>query len=179
MAFVRFVDRYFEEVICCTGLAIIAVCVIAQVLARYVFQIALHWTEEVAAISMVWSVYMGASLCVRERFHIRILVGVKALPRRLGRIVVFMADLCWAAFCLFMLKVSWEFLAVGWKYTSLSPSLGIDQFYPQTILFIGYGLMLVRLIQLYIQWYGEGAQGIPGMLEEEWADTTADQEHQL
>ena len=35
-------------------------------------------------MSMVWSVYMGASLCVRERFHIRILAGVMVLPRRVS-----------------------------------------------------------------------------------------------
>jgi len=179
MTWFRWVDRHLEEFICCSALVVIAVCVFAQVVARYIFSTALHWTEEVAAISMVWAVYMGAALCVRERFHIRIMVGVKSLPTAYARIVIFAADFCWAFFCLFMLKVSWDFLAVGWKYTSLSPSLGIDQFYPQTILFIGYGLMLVRLIQLYVHWYREGGHGLPGMLEEEWADTAPDQEHQL
>lgn len=179
MTALKWLERNFEELICCTGIAIIACCVFAQVVARYVFEIALRWTEEVAAMSMVWAVYMGASLCVRERFHIRIFVAVKSLPERYGRIVIFIADLLWAFFCLLMLKVSVDYLAVYWKFTSRSPSLGIDQFYPQSIVFIGYALMLIRLIQTYWHWYHDGANGLPGMLHEEWEVTTDDKEHQL
>jgi len=175
----RWLLRQFEEVVCCTALVIIAISVFSQVIARYVFEVALHWTEEVASISMVWAVYMGASLCVRERFHIRILVGVKALPLGFGKIVIFLADFLWALFCLFMLIISWDYLAVLWKFPSHSPSIGINQFYPQSILFIGYGLMLLRLIESYLTWYRDGADGLPGMLEEEWEETAEDREHQI
>lgn len=179
MAALKWLERHFEELICCVALTVIAVSVFSQVIARYLFETALHWTEEVAAISMVWAVYTGASLCVRERFHIRILVAVQALPVNFGRIVIFAADLLWFVFCLFMVRISWDYLAVLWKFTSRSPSLGIDQFYPQSILIIGYGLMLIRLFQTYLRWYRDGSHGLPGMLEEEWEETTQDREHQL
>ncbi len=179
MAILKWLERHFEELICCCCLVVIACCVFAQVVSRYVFSTALQWTEEVAAISMVWAVYMGAAFCVRERFHIRIMVGVKALPQRFGRFVIFAADIAWAFFSVFMLKVSWDYLAVAWKFPSISPSLGINLFYPQTILFIGYALMLLRLIQLYISWLREGGEGLPGMLDEEWEDTVHEKEHQI
>ena len=180
MTWLRWLERHLEELVCCSCLVIIAVSVFAQVVARYLFETALHWTEEVAAMAMVWAVYMGASLCVRERFHIRIMVAVTALPMQVGRIVIFLADICWAFFCLFMMRVAWDFLAVGWKFTSLSPSMGINQFYPQTILMIGYGLMLIRLLQSYVDWYRGGAEGLPGMLEENLDQAPpADQEHRL
>jgi TRAP-type C4-dicarboxylate transport system permease small subunit len=179
MAVLKWLERHFEELICCTCLSIIAVAVFAQVIARYVFEVALHWTEETAAMCMVWAVYMGASLCVRERFHIRIIVVVSALPPLMGRAVILMADAFWAFFCIFMVRVSWDYLTVFWRFPETSPSLGINQFYPQTILVIGYGLMLIRLIQTYVQWWRDGRDGLPGMLKEEWAETTRDQEHQL
>ena len=177
MIVLKWFERHLEELVCCTCLVVIAVSVFAQVLARYVFEVALHWTEEVAAMCMVWAVYTGASLCVRERLHIRIIVAIQALPVTTGRMVIFAADACWAGFCLLMIRVSWEYLAVYWKFTSLSPSLGINQFYPQSILFIGYLLMLVRLTQTYVQWYKSGAEGIPGMLDEEWKETPAKGKH--
>ena len=92
MPALRWLERHFEELICCTALVVIAVSVFLQVITRYLLDIALHWTEEVAAISMVWAVYMGASLCVRERYHIRILVAVQSLPSGVGRYVIFIAD---------------------------------------------------------------------------------------
>lgn len=175
MAVFRWLEKHFEEALCCIALVIIAVAVFAQVLARYVFEVALHWTEETAAIAMVWAVYMGASLCVRERFHIRILVAVQAMPTSLGKVVIILADIAWAAFCVLMLRVSWEYLAVLWQFPSRSPSLRINEFYPQTILVIGYGLMLARLLQTYILWLRDGADGLPGMLVED--GDAPDEEH--
>ena len=168
MAVLSWLEKHFEEVISCTCIVIIACCVFLQVLARYVFGVAVHWTEEVAAFGMVWAVYMGAALCIRERFHVRILVGVASLPRMLGRPAIFLADLAWALFCIFMLWVSWEYLAVLWKFTATTPSLGINELYPQSILLIGYSLMLFRLVQVYVLWFRAGAKGLPGMLEDEW-----------
>lgn len=167
MPVLRWLERHFEEALCCTALVIMACCVFMQVMARYVFDIPLHWTEEVAAISMVWAVYMGASLCVRERFHIRILVAVQSLPAKMARVTIFLADIAWAAFSVLMIRVSWEYLGVLWRFPSHSPSLGINEFYPQSILVIGYSLMLLRLVQTYVLWYRDGAEGLPGMLVED------------
>ena len=176
MKALRWLERHFEELICCTCLVIIAVAVFSQVIARYVFEVALHWTEETASMAMVWAVYTGAALCVRERFHIRIMVAVQALPERFGKFIIFLADILWAFFCVFMLKVSWDYLYVFWRFPETSPSLGINQFYPQTILVIGYGLMLIRLIQTYIVWWRDGAEGLPGMLVEDGSDPIKDDE---
>jgi len=68
---------------------------------------------------------------------------------------------------------------VMWKFPTISPSLGINQFYPQTILFIGYSLMVIRLIETYWHWYQDGANGLPGMLDEEFETTIEEQEHQI
>jgi len=101
---------------------------------------------------------------------------VAALPVRMGKVVIYISDLFWAFFSLFMIKVGIDYLAVAWKFTSLSPSLGINEFYPQTIVVIGYALMLIRLMQTYFHWIREGRQGLPGMLKEEGFGPTQDRE---
>lgn len=159
-------ERHLEEAVCCLALSIMACCVFLQVIMRYVFGSALQWSEEVAAIAMVWAVYMGAALCVRERFHIRIMAGIMLLPRPLTRVLVMLADLLAAVYCVLMLGVAWEYLGVLARFTSRTPSLGIDEFYPQSILAIGYALILLRLVQIYVRWVRDGAQGIPGMRAE-------------
>lgn len=159
-------EAHFEEAICCIALSLVAICVFLQVIMRYVFSTALHWSEEVAAFGMVWAVYMGASLCVRERFHIRIMAGIMLFPRRITLIFVLIADTCAAVYSAFMLVVSWEYLGVLAQFTSRTPGLGIDEFYPQSILVIGYALILARLLQVYIVWARGGAIGIPGMRAE-------------
>ena len=124
MYLVRWLDRHFEEAICCACLSIVAICVFLQVIMRYVFHTALQWSEEVAAIGMVWAVYMGAALCVRERFHIRIMAGVMLFPVSAARFTIIIADILWASFCVMMLVVGFDYLSVLLQYTSAHTALG-------------------------------------------------------
>ena len=77
---IKLFESKFEEIFACLALVIISLCVISQVISRYVFNFGITWTEELAGFAMPWAIYMGAALGVRERFHIRILVGVRSLP---------------------------------------------------------------------------------------------------
>jgi len=162
----HWLERHFEEAICCIALSAVASLVFLQVIMRYVFDTALQWSEELAAMGMVWAVYMGASLCVRERFHIRIMVGVMALPLAIGRVVIFIADGLCILFSMFMVVIGVQYLAVLAQYPSRTPRLGIDEFWPQTIIVIGYTLILLRLFQVYVGWWRDGRRGLPGMRPE-------------
>ncbi len=158
----RFLDQHFEESVASFCLSVIAVCVFLQVVLRYGFGTALTWTEELAGFCMAWAVYMGAALGVRERFHIRILVGVFALPTIFQLPLVLMADLMWLLFNLLMVWYGFEYVGVLWTRTSISPALGIDQVWPQSIIVIGYLLMTLRLLQIYVIWWTGGRKDLPG-----------------
>lgn len=167
MPFIKKITHHFEEFIACICLSLVAISVFTQVITRYIFEIGLHWTEPMASVSMVWLVYMGACLCIRERYHIRIVIVAQILPTAMGRFAIIVSDILWLLFSAFMFKISWEYLMVMWQFPEINSSLGYNEFYPQTILVIGYGLMIVRLLQTYILWYKDGAIGLPGMLEGE------------
>ena len=167
MPLVKKIIHHFEEYIACICLSAVAISVFTQVIARYIFKVGLHWTEPVASVSMVWLVYMGASLCIRERYHIRIVIVVQMLPTAIGRCVIIVSDILWFLFSALMVKVSWSYLTVMWQFPEINSSLGYNEFYPQVILVIGYSLMILRLIQTYVQWYQNGATGLPGLLEGE------------
>jgi TRAP-type C4-dicarboxylate transport system permease small subunit len=162
----RWLERHFEEVIACTCITAVACFVFLQVILRYGFNTALSWTEELSGIAMVWAVYMGAALAVRERFHIRIMAGVVALPRPLALALVVLADAIWLAFNPFMIGVSVDYLRVLWVRPSTSPSLGINMFWPETIVLIGFVLMTLRLLQIYVRWLAGDRREFPGVSAE-------------
>jgi C4-dicarboxylate transporter DctQ subunit len=162
----RWLDRHFEELIACVCIAAVACFVFLQVILRYGFNTALSWTEELSGIAMVWAVYMGAALAVRERFHIRIMAGVVALPRAAALALVVLADAIWLAFNLFMIGVSVGYLRVLWARPSTSPSLGINMFWPETIVLIGFVLMTLRLLQIYVRWLASDRRQFPGVSSE-------------
>lgn len=159
---IKFIESKFEEIFACLALIIIALCVISQVISRYVFNFGLTWTEELAGFAMPWAIYMGAALGVRERFHIRILVGVKSLPKVIQYILIFLGDFVWLAFNIFMIKYGVDYLQLLWERPTISPSMSISRFWPETIIVIAYVLMLLRLLQIYIIWFRNGRNGLPG-----------------
>ena len=161
LSIITFIDLKFEEIICYVAISATAICVFLQVCIRVVFGTALAWSEEIAIYGMAWTVYMGASLCVREKSHIRILLGVKALPPKLGLIVIIFGDCLWAGFNIFMVRYGYEYIALLWDQVYLSPALEIDQKWPQAIIPLGFFLMTFRMIQFYYRWLRDGAQGLP------------------
>jgi TRAP-type C4-dicarboxylate transport system permease small subunit len=96
-------DERAEESLSVFFLALMAVLVFAQVIARYAFSTAITWSEELSGFSMAWAVYMGGALGVRERFHIRIAMGVAAFPRKIAISLIALGDLFWMGFNIAMI----------------------------------------------------------------------------
>ena len=158
----NFLESKFEEIFACFALVIISLCVIFQVISRYVFNFGITWTEELAGFAMPWAIYMGAALGVRERFHIRILVGVRSLPMLSQYLIIFAGDFLWLAFNIFMIKYGIDYLTLMWEFPVISQTLSISNFWPETIIVIAYSLMLLRLVQIYVKWFRDGRNGLPG-----------------
>ena len=157
-----FLDAHFEEIISCAALAIIACCVMAQVISRFVFSLGLTWTEELAGFAMPWAIYMGAALGVRERYHIRIFSGLQQLPRVLQFGLTYLGDSLWVFFNLFMIFYGVEYLTLLWERPTISPTLSISRFWPETIVVVAYVLMLLRLLQIYWKWMKTDRRELPG-----------------
>lgn len=155
-------EAHFEEIISCAALAVIACCVMAQVISRFVFNLGLIWTEELAGFAMPWAIYMGAALGVRERYHIRIFIGLQQLPRALQFGLTYLGDFLWLCFNLFMIFYGMEYLQLLWERPTISPTLSISRFWPETIVVIAYALMLLRLLQIYWKWMKTDRQELPG-----------------
>ena len=60
---------------------LVAICFI-QVTARYVFNSAFTWAEEVSIIILLWSTWGGACLAFKEREHLRVKILEDRLPEK-------------------------------------------------------------------------------------------------
>lgn len=158
---VRFFDLYAEESIACALIVLMTFCVLLQVFSRYFYDLGVHWTEEVAAYSMVWAVYLGAIVGIRQHFHIRMLLLVQKLPRALGLASIMLGDLIWMAFNIVMIVYASDYLIRLFSFVSISPALGIEQEWLHSIILIAYVLMSLRVIQVYVMWYRGGCIGLP------------------
>lgn len=154
-------DRYFEEVLCTFFLAVVVSSVLLQVIERFVFHSASVWAEETAVYGMIFSVYLGATMAVRDRAHIRITMLVMRLPRALQVGCIVLADLLWAGFVVFMIVQTISYTQLLFEVTFQTPGLGIEQRWVQMFVPFFFCLMLFRIAQVYWRWRADGFKELP------------------
>lgn len=160
----RFIESRAEETIAGVCVVVMTVLVFFQVVMRYVFEAPTSWSDEIAVYAMLWSVYLSTSWAVRERAHIRVMNLINLFPGAIRTGLTMLSDLIWFAFAIFL---TWQSILLQislWELPFESPVLGIAQKWPYLCLVVGFGLMTLRLIQVYYRWikYGEPLAPEPG-----------------
>ncbi|MEH6443463.1 MAG: TRAP transporter small permease [Oceanospirillaceae bacterium] len=154
-------DKYFEEVICTFCLSVVVGSVLIQVVLRFVFSSAAVWAEETAVYGMIFAVYFGATMAVRDREHIRITLLVNRLSRCWQVASIVLADILWAAFVVFMIVQTVIYSQLLFEVTYQTPGLGIEKRWFQVVIPLAFSLMLFRIFQVYWRWYKDQWRGLP------------------
>jgi TRAP-type C4-dicarboxylate transport system permease small subunit len=102
---------------------VMTVIVFAQIFFRYLFNIPLGWSEELARFAFVWVSFMGASALMRVKEHINVTVFIDFMPARLKAACVLMANLC-AMICVYFFLVGGVELTRN-EWGQLAPALQI------------------------------------------------------
>ena len=84
--FFRLLSRLVETLVILIAGIIVAI-VTAEVTLRYLFSHSMIFTEELSRYLMVWIVFLGSALAIRDGSHIRIQILVNRLGPRLQQIV--------------------------------------------------------------------------------------------
>jgi TRAP-type C4-dicarboxylate transport system permease small subunit len=69
-----------------------AAVLISGVIARYVMQNPMVWTEEIARALMIWMAFLGISIATRQRSHLGVTLLVVRLPVQLQRLIKLFTD---------------------------------------------------------------------------------------
>ncbi len=102
---------------------VMTVIVFAQIFFRYVFNVPLGWSEELARFAFVWVSFMGASALMRVREHINVTVFIDFMPLRLKAACVLTANLC-AMICVYFFLIGGVELTQN-EWRQLAPALQI------------------------------------------------------
>jgi C4-dicarboxylate transporter DctM subunit len=105
------------------------------------------WTEESARFLFIWSTYSAIPLTIRLRQNIRVDVIYDRLPPSLQGMTWIMVDIAFLALSSVILYTSFGYLEMQLKYAQYTPALRIPYYIPYIILPLGFGLMVIRLLQ--------------------------------
>lgn len=144
----RKVGAQLEEGLLSLLLVAMTLLVVAEVIARFVFNAGIHWAQEVTLLSAGWFVLLGASYGIKVGAHIGVDVFIKLLPAGAQRWITLAA----IGLCLVYCGL---FLYGGWVYLSKLKMIGIQledlpvpRWVANSVLVVGFGLLALRLVQL-------------------------------
>lgn len=140
-------DARLERVLATLALAIIALISLANVVVRYATNVSFAFTEEFSVFLLVVLTFAGASVALRRNGHIRIGLLERALPSGPRRALIVFQWLCGAIVLALIVwfggKLAWQ----EYQWQSLSPGLGLPQWWYIAWLPLLAALMLLRLTQ--------------------------------
>jgi TRAP-type C4-dicarboxylate transport system permease small subunit len=121
----------------------------AQVIARYVFNHSLFWSEEVGRIFLVWLTFLGSTVAYKRKLHIGVEFFVRKFPvtvRRLCFLVTVAASLM---FFLALILLGVKFLGVASMYKTAA--LGISGVVTYSIIPVSGIVLVVHAINLFLE----------------------------
>jgi len=153
--FLKLLDN-LDSYIASVALSIAIVLLSIQVFFRYVLNTGISWNEEVSRFAYVWFVYLGVSMAIRSREHVRVTVHLKYLfPGQTDKILLF-ADFLWLCFSAILFWESIKFIESMFRFKYISPALGISMVWVYMIIPLVFLLMIIRLIQVHYLSFKKG-----------------------
>jgi len=92
----------FIEYTCTILFVVMTLITFLQVVGRYVFGVSYFWAEELARFTMIWIVFLGASVSVGLKAHTRIDFFINLLSPKVRKYIEIFNSLACLAFILFV-----------------------------------------------------------------------------
>ena len=146
--FFRLLSRFVELLVILIAGIIVAI-VTTEVTLRYLFSHSLIFTEELSRYLMVWIVFLGSALAIRDGSHIRIQILVNRLGPRMQQIVQLAAYALIIAFLVFITVEGLKILPR--QLQQMCITIDISLFYFYLAIPVGSILMIIFLLPVIRQ----------------------------
>lgn len=118
-----------------------------QVFSRYVLGSSFSWTDEMATIFFIWSIYLGCGCAVTKRKHLKIDILYRNVPFKTGQILRVASNIVFFIFCCYMFPAFIKVLINLAKYNTVTAITRIPKSFVYAIIPVALVLTGIRLIQ--------------------------------
>ena len=157
----------FEESVISLLLVGMTLLVFSEVVLRFGFNTGIHWSQEVTLYMMAWFVLFGASYGVKVGAHIAVDSFVKIFPEKIRRAMGLLSVSICIAYCAIFMVGAWGYLAKLKKINLEMEDLEVSRWMSESIILIGFILLMFRFFQLLIKIIKGEAEGFSHIDEAE------------
>jgi C4-dicarboxylate transporter DctQ subunit len=138
-----------EEWLIALLLAVMTGVTFVQVVLRYVFNYSMVWALEFVTFLFGGLIFLGMAYGVRVGSHIGVDALVKAMGPRAARVAGAAAAALCAAYGVIVFVGSWQYVAKMYAIGIDAQDLPIQQWIPRVVLLVGYGLLVIRFVEVF------------------------------
>lgn len=147
MKLLKLLDEHIEEWILIATYTAMLIIASAQVFFRYVVNFSISWSQDLLTYMLIWSVFIGISLAVKKRRHIKVELAFVILPEKTQFQLKILSNLIFMLFCsifsYFSLLKIYKLIFVN---PQISEATGLPLWTIQIAIPIGFVLSIYRLI---------------------------------
>ncbi len=146
-SFLKTIDDNAERWMLLGFYGMIVATIVVEVVRRFVLSYSSIWGEEIARYAFIYLAWVGASIAVKDRAHIRIDVIMHYLSNRMKALVYLFGDVCMLGLALLALYTSIESMEISIRFGSVTHGLRISLAWFLAAVPLGFSLMAYRLCQ--------------------------------
>lgn len=143
----KWLDENLEKLTGIFSISAIIILLFVQVVSRYVFDFSLAFAEEASLMLFVIFTYLGASLAIKRRQHLRITLLVNMLSPRMQKLSGVLVNILFFIAVVIINKGMWIVTGSLFKYKMTTPILGVPKYIIYGAVMAIMTLMLIRLVQ--------------------------------
>jgi len=147
MNFLKILDDKIEEWILIVTYTAMLFIASAQVFFRYVINMSISWSQDLLTYMLIWSVFIGISLAVKKRKHIKVELAFVILPEKAQFFLKIFSNIIFMIFCgIFSYFALIKIHSLIFINPQVSESTGLSMWMIQIAVPIGFLLSIYRLI---------------------------------
>ena len=136
-----FLFRYSLEIVLVFLLVAMTLTVFSQVIARYIFEAPLSWSEELARFILIWLSMLSAAYAFKTKSHFALTILVKKMPEKHQNITSFCIHIVVAIF--FLIICYYSVIFVHSVNGHIAPALQISMQIPYSSIIVASGLISI------------------------------------
>ena len=142
----RFIDN-IEEYIAVILMALLIFLCFIQVIFRFLLNMPLGWTEELANFTFITLVYIGACIAVKRSRHVRVEIIDSFIPKKYENVYKNIVDFICMVFVAIVAYNAIPFIARAMEYHERTAALRWKIWMVYSIIPVTMGIMCIRYMQ--------------------------------
>lgn len=135
-----------EEILASSLLIFTTFLVFIQVVLRYMFNYSLYWSEELSRMLIVWFIFLGSSMAVRDKAHVNMDALANIIPKAIKDIIDIIINLICIVFCVLVVYGGFKILSTALRLNLMATSVKLPLFVPYAAVPVGMIFMMFRYI---------------------------------